>query len=398
LFYSATFLLVVLGVELISAVAALWFIRPMEFIPGLLVHNDVIAHPYRGYITRPNQTFWEVGTSRGSAGGLELDFGLIPGGVRVDVFGHQVLPADVDVFRAPKRPGEFRILFLGGSTTFQTWPFHVAEALGQRGVGRRITIINAGTGGYTSQENVTDLAVCGFAYHPDLVVAYLPVNDIGYAAHWPDFRRDYTHMRRPLEVIAKSPPPGWAIRPFPFTLRLIDTLVHNRAMKDYIRTADLTFGTTHQPDPRLSGHDIDAADFEPTVAAVIDNALNMNAMCRVHGAVFMLLTQKMFRIENPYMSVIYLRTMDCARSMIASPLLNGVCKHDMQSIFPDAWDDEFRERVRRDFPSRHIDFDQPLAYDDMHFTPGGLFLFASLIADFVEPMVSGPVAERLSPP
>ena len=386
-FVFATVALVLLSVDFLAGIAGWLVVRKREYSPGLLTHAEAAGHPYRSYISRPGQKFWDIGMGRGTVSGLQLDFGLIPGGVVVDQYGHQVLPADVDVHARAKETGEYRILFLGGSTTFQTWSFFVEEALMQAGVPGKITIINAGTGGYTSQENIVDLTVCGFAYDPDLVVAYLPVNDVGYAAHWPGFKRDYTHMRTPLEVVSPVAPPPDKIREYPFTLKLYDVLAYNRRLDRYLMAANLTYKTTHQPDPMVSGHIIDDVDFDQTTQAVIDNVFDMKALCEARGVKFLLLTQKMFKIDNPYMSVIYARTLECSERIRASERLRGLWVRDMQEAIPDGWDMAATAKVRAAFPRRTVDFDQPLTYDDMHFTPGGLFLFAAVVAEEIRPVI-----------
>jgi hypothetical protein len=387
-FAFITAALVLVSVDLLAGITGWFVVKKKQYTPGLLTHAEVAAHPYRSYISRPGQKFWDVGMGRGTVSGLPLDFGLIPGGVVVDQYGHQVLPADVDLHARPKQAGEYRILFLGGSTTFQTWPFFVAEALTEAGVPGKITIINAGTGGYTSQENVVDLAVCGFAYDPDLVIAYLPVNDVGYAAHWPGFKRDYTHMRTPLEVVSAVAPPQDRIRRYPFTLKLYDVLAYNRRLDQYLKAANLTYKTTHQPDPMVAGHIIDDADFDKTAQAVVDNVFDMKVLCEARGVKFLLLTQKMFTIDNPYMSVIYARTLECSQRIRASGRLRGLWARDMQTAVPETWDAAAIVKVRTAFPHRMVDFDQPLTYDDMHFTPGGLFLFAAVVAEEISPVIA----------
>lgn len=386
------FSLIMLGIVLVvtecMAGLATWlFIKPMEVSRGLLAHPNLAPHPYRSYMLRPGQPIWKPGMDSGVVNGMELDFGLIPGGVVTNEFGHQVLPSDLELQTQSKQPNEYRILFLGGSTTFQSWPFFVGEDLTRRNIARTFKIINASAGGYTSQENLIDLIVSGFSYEPNMVVAYLPVNDIGYAAHYPGFKRDYTHMRIPLRTFLSGERPTGVIRRYPFVLRLFDTVIYNRRMEDYVKQASLNYVTTRHPDPMSNGHTVDPDDFDKTSAAVIDNIFDMKTLCESRGIRFVLFTQKMFKVDHPYESVIYDRTLECSRRIAASQRLRGIVLFDMQSLFPEEWDDASRALVRASFPNRAIDFDQRLSYDDMHFTPGGLFLFAAIVVERISPLI-----------
>ena len=62
-------------------------------------------------------------------------------------------------------------------------------------------------------------------------------------------------------------------------------------------------------------------------------------------------------------------------------------RFDMQALFPNEWDDANRDLVKAEFPNRSIDFTQRLAYDDMHFTPGGLFLFSAIVVEQISPLI-----------
>jgi lysophospholipase L1-like esterase len=86
----------------------------------------------------------------------------------------------------PKPEGIYRIVCIGGSTTYtdkvaddeQTYPAQLEKALRQRLNNPRIEVINAGVPGYTTAENVMNVAFHVSELQPDLVLFYEGVNDV----------------------------------------------------------------------------------------------------------------------------------------------------------------------------------------------------------------------------
>ena len=83
-----------------------------------------------------------------------------------------------------KRPGEFRILSLGESTTFgakvendETYSAQLQAQLNRRDPAQRFNVINAGVSGYTSFQSLIYLKRHGLALAPDLVLFYHELND-----------------------------------------------------------------------------------------------------------------------------------------------------------------------------------------------------------------------------
>jgi hypothetical protein len=234
--------------------------------------------------------------------GISYDFGVLKDGLVFDDFGHGVLPEDADISHRAKKKNEYRILFLGGSTTFQPWPFFVAEVLSAQ-TSLNVRAISAATGGHTSQENVIDLITNGFSYDPDMVIAYLPINDILLAARWPSFRRDYLHFRTALTAEVKepdTPKPENYVLIYPFMLRLIQTVKFNNSMREYLAKLDLQEFTTVRPHPDELGIWIDEKSYDGTVQAVIDNIYDMKVLAHARGIPFILLTQKIFLTKEPF--------------------------------------------------------------------------------------------------
>jgi hypothetical protein len=131
-----------------------------------------------------------------------LGHSLVPGhdgpgsGRRLHVNRLGYRGAEVEV---PKPAGTFRVLCLGGSTTFapqladtEAWPSRLEQVLRERHPGRAIEVVNGGADAYTSAESLIDLELNGLDLEPDLVVVLHGINDL--RASWFDgFRADYRH-------------------------------------------------------------------------------------------------------------------------------------------------------------------------------------------------------------
>jgi len=83
-----------------------------------------------------------------------------------------------------KKPGEFRVLSLGESTTLgagvsneETYSAVLADLLRDAYPGRPITVINAGVEAYSSFQSLLYLKTRGLALQPDLVLFYHELND-----------------------------------------------------------------------------------------------------------------------------------------------------------------------------------------------------------------------------
>jgi len=214
IFKIVTFLLLFFIFDLLIGVFDMFLVKDVTIKQGLnKIDLSVEAHPYKSYINKPGIIFYN--------------------NYVVNEYGHQVLQEDQDIAFKNKSNNEKRILFLGGSTTFQQWPFYFVEILNRKEDKFHYKAINAGTGGYTSQENLIDLIISGFSYQPDMVVAYLPINDIYWSSFYEDFKRDYTHMRISLKIIDnnKIDVPIKKIRKYPFFLSLIDIISYKKNIK-----------------------------------------------------------------------------------------------------------------------------------------------------------------------
>ena len=117
------------------------------------------GHPYLNYMNAP---------------------GYKKKGTRHDELGYRGPPFDEQ-----KAPGAFRIVALGGSTTYtefvaddqKTYPAQLQKHLRDLGYGA-VDVINAGVPGYTSWESLINLEFRVLDINPDLVIVYDALNDV----------------------------------------------------------------------------------------------------------------------------------------------------------------------------------------------------------------------------
>jgi hypothetical protein len=362
LFWVILLLLPVAAAEFLSALVLWRLIKPIEIRMGLpppkegaVPLNYQPPHPYKAYMYQPGDKYWIKGVTKLTTGGHTYDYGLFPDGVVFDAFGHGVLPEDEGLFRRAKEPGEYRIMYLGGSTTFQPWPFLTS----------------------------------GSAYDADMIVAYLPINDIYYPARYPNFKRDYTHFRTAVvRVIDQtSMPDRSSILSWPFSVRLVQTILFNRKMKEYAPKINAIDAVTVKPTPDELRIWLDKESFEGTVDAVIDNIFTMKTYAESRGKRFVLITQKIFKTDERFYNFIDPYVLEAIERIKKSPRLNGTTIIEMNKLFPEPIDEAWISRVKRGFPDVEVDFIQPQAYDSMHFSPASLYLFASIVAEQLSPLV-----------
>jgi lysophospholipase L1-like esterase len=149
------------------------------------------SHPYQNYVCNGDWTFPD-GTRPHLAIGIR-DPGFPPRG---------------------KRPGVFRIVALGESTTYgmyvekasQAWPHLVGQALGQT-LHADVEVVNAGVPNYTTWEMTGMAAFWLPEFAPDLVLVHTGLNDAFAVAYPDEGGPDGTTFRHP-----------WSQRPIPRAL------------------------------------------------------------------------------------------------------------------------------------------------------------------------------------
>jgi lysophospholipase L1-like esterase len=112
-----------------------------------------------------------------------------------------------------KPAGTYRILCIGGSTTFgtgatedaYTYPARLQELLnrevekGRVPAGRTFEVLNAGVSGYNTADSLIDLALRGVELQPDAVLVYHAANDERMIQSR-GFKPDFSHVRRPPPI------------------------------------------------------------------------------------------------------------------------------------------------------------------------------------------------------
>ncbi|HEX5009713.1 MAG TPA: SGNH/GDSL hydrolase family protein [Planctomycetota bacterium] len=117
----------------------------------------------------------------------------------------------------PKPAGRYRIICLGGSTTYddgvnddETYPLRLQQFLREARPDRDIEVINAGVNSYTTAENLANLSLRLLDLQPDAIVLYEGIND-WRPRTYPDFDSAYFHYRKVWDGSARhyeAGPPG----------------------------------------------------------------------------------------------------------------------------------------------------------------------------------------------
>ncbi len=110
----------------------------------------------------------------------EIGYGLNPNLEGHNQFGYR--GAEIEL---PKPTGTFRIIEMGGSTTYgttnpgdETAPYYLQKALRDDYGYDNVEVINAGVYGYTSWQTLLDLTLRVNELQPDLVIIYEAGNDV----------------------------------------------------------------------------------------------------------------------------------------------------------------------------------------------------------------------------
>ena len=197
-----------------------------------------------------------------------------------------------------KPEGAYRVFALGGSTVFsgtlplaETWPEMLAKRLGERLPGRRIEMQNAAAEWHTTQHSLIKLLTLVLDFHPDLVIVYHGINDLGRSLV-PDlfavgeYRHDYGHFHGPVARLARPGELDWPFVRIRFGHCFSDFLYHR------IRIAGPTGDGVH----RLKMAFFPKADFVPVESwpSLRDFERNLRhivELCRARGIDVILASQ-----------------------------------------------------------------------------------------------------------
>ncbi len=122
---------------------------------------------------------------------------------------HNSLGYRGDEIDMPKKKGRFRIVCLGGSTTYTTrvddyqmsYPYLLEKYLKGRGF-EYVECINSGAGGWSSWESLINFELRVLDLQPDMIIIYHGINDIHPRFVWPPsaYRGDNSGRRTPNNI------------------------------------------------------------------------------------------------------------------------------------------------------------------------------------------------------
>ena len=110
--------------------------------------------------------------------GLFLFFVLLEAGLRLGGFILLSMQEHRNL-QSIKQKGTYRILCLGESTTQGQYPQFLEEALNQRNIEVRFSVVDKGRGGTNTSAILSQVEACLAEYHPDMVVTMMGINDNG---------------------------------------------------------------------------------------------------------------------------------------------------------------------------------------------------------------------------
>jgi lysophospholipase L1-like esterase len=263
-------------------------------------------------------------------------------------------------FRGPevsleKPPGTLRVLCLGGSTTYdtnsdgETWEDDLQSRLADAYPGQKIEVLNFGMNAASMPFHVTQFALLGVNFRPDLVIVYAGHNDLWSGLGLKGFRPDYSHQighwddsRRSIQHYL----PAWAMRSVAVTgiAYMID---HLRGIEyDLVRQI---WRNAPRADDNLEGF-----------WAFRNSMISIDGMARAHGGKTLIVT--------PFWSF---RDTDRTNRLVSeirkAAEAAGLPVLDAANLLPKG--------------------DVSLVVDDVHFSAKGSRLFADMLADFI--MVNG---------
>lgn len=190
-------------------------------------------------------------------------------------------------FPLRKKEGAYRIVCLGGSTTFgqgetdemRTYPQLLEDALNQKFSSPVFEVINAGTPAWTSAEILINLQFRILELSPDMIIVYEGVNDTFAMRRDGEGNSDYSNFRRIMNFAQPGPAAKALLRASAF-LRLV-----------YISTYDVSTDITKAtiaPGPLWTNEEknLDLA----TGKYFRNNMMSIAAIARAHNIVTVFVT------------------------------------------------------------------------------------------------------------
>lgn len=198
-----------------------------------------------------------------------------------------------------KPPGVFRVVCVGGSSTYghtessdaTTWPVRLEQHLAELRPDLKFEVINGGASGYSTFESLINLELRLIDFRPDLVIYYEGIND-ARCALYPDPVNDNTHWRAIWPVYRASPIEQTFEKSYLYLIwrKYCTSYLEQRATLgfsaivnfDGVNYADGRKDPYYRSDPPEQGF----KNFQRNLVSII-------AVARAHGAKVLLATQAM---------------------------------------------------------------------------------------------------------
>ena len=273
-----------------------------------------------------------------------------------------------------KPPGVYRIVCLGGSSTYgfgpttdeTNWPSLLERRLHGAIGGRAVEVINLGAQGYSTFESLIQLSLRGVDLQPDLVLVYHAINDMRCALY-PGVVRDNTHWRSVWPVDRKAPSEQLLERSGIYRVwrrYATDWAKERQNLGGYVIVDFGRHGASELTQP--TDLNLGFQNFERNLRSIV-------AVARGHGAEVMLLTQSTRLIDFDRFESAQLERAGFERM---TDIIRSVAE-ELDTHFVDTRSVLEPEADRRRAAEGH----DGLFTDTVHLTDRGCMILASLIAD-----------------
>lgn len=346
-------------------------------------------YPYVMFRPPENAVYISQGTHAMSHNKRDVEFYTNEDGFRVSN-AHYELPKT-------KPPGQLRVAFLGpslvqlASTYETTLPGSLKTVLQKQYPGRNIEVINAGIQSAVSRQSLVELFLTVVDYHPDIVILYDGVNDIGlpltYESRfnfpynfqtmeeaWDDYR-DQRRTSLSQLILGRS-----------FTYRLLRAALHPNA-RHLVPTADEPFaGTNAVPPERIIG---DKTFAQNQISAYLSNWRKLIELSKSYGYKSVLILNPAGGLDRSYslprMHDAFHLGPEAARKWIdAFDVLYDEAGHQMEAMRVEYPDAVFLNLTHFLKPSKDYFWDLAHLYDEAN------MIVAQRIFQDIKPLTDAP--------
>ena len=280
-------------------------------------------------------------------------------------------------FNVPKPDDMYRIVAIGGSTTFgvyvpytKTFPVYLQQELRERLKQQNIEVVNAGLTGSTTAESLHRLFTQIFPLDPNMVIIYHGYNDL-FPRIFNNYQDDYYHFRK---ADPNNPPGLTKFLIYRIALRALSAA----AFHENYNLASIVWQTKNLPDSdaeRMENF------FSSNTNAFKNNLENMILVLRANGVQPVLATfaiSKDIRHWNDYIPAFLWEEGIRQHNQIIRELAE---KHSVPLV-------PFAERGDNLLIANAYQDKNACCYEDsIHMTPVGNEVKADIFADTIEPLV-----------